>query len=139
MKTFHCTNCQNLVFFENVTCLNCQHILAYLPDERQMAALESGDDGLWHHESRAYRPCGNNIDYQICNWAVPVEDPERLCRSCRLTHVIPDLSQPGNKESWHRLEIAKRRLLVTILDLDLPLSRKTPLHPTGLEFEFLND
>ena len=41
MKTFHCTNCQNLVFFENVTCLNCQHTLAYLPDERQMAALDS--------------------------------------------------------------------------------------------------
>ncbi len=139
MRTFHCTNCQALVFFENVTCLNCQHTLAYLPDEQQMAAVESGDDGVWHHGSRAYRPCGNAVDYQICNWAVPVQDPERLCRSCRLTHVIPDLSEPGNKESWHRLEVAKRRLLVTILDLDLPVARKTPSNPTGLEFEFLND
>jgi hypothetical protein len=139
MKTFHCTNCQNLVFFENVMCLNCQHALAYLPDERQMAALKPGNDGTWQHNSRAYWLCANNVDYQICNWAVPVEDTERLCRSCRLTHVIPNLSQPGNKESWHRLEIAKRRLLVTILDLDLPVSRKTPSDPAGIEFEFLSD
>ena len=139
MKTFHCTNCQNLVFFENVMCLNCQHALAYLPDERQMAALEPGNDGTWQYHSRAYWLCANNVDYQICNWAVPVEDTERLCRSCRLTHVIPNLSQPGNQESWHRLEIAKRRLLVTILDLDLPVSRKTPSDPAGIEFEFLSD
>jgi hypothetical protein len=139
MKTFHCTNCQNLVFFENVMCLNCQHALAYLPDERQMAALEPSNDGTWQHNSRAYWLCANNVDYQICNWAVPVGDTERLCRSCRLTHVIPNLSQPGNKESWHRLEIAKRRLLVTILDLDLPVSRRTPSDPAGIEFEFLSD
>jgi hypothetical protein len=31
MKTFHCTHCQNLVFFENVSCLNCGHALAYPP------------------------------------------------------------------------------------------------------------
>jgi hypothetical protein len=139
MKTFHCSNCENLVFFENDTCLSCLRSLAYLPDERQMASFEASNDAQLQYQSKAYRLCANYTGQQICNWALPAEDPETLCRSCRLTHIIPDLSQSGNKEAWHRLEIAKRRLLVTVLDLNLPLSRKTPSNPPGVEFEFLQD
>ncbi len=139
MKTFHCTHCQNLVFFENVKCLNCQRDLAYLPDQMEMAALEKRDDGLWYHEDQAYKLCANSISHQICNWALPAAETEELCRSCRLTHVIPDLSQPGNEEAWRRLEIAKRRLLYTILALRLPVSGKTAANPSGVEFEFLKD
>jgi hypothetical protein len=47
MKTFHCTHCENLVFFENVVCLNCRRDLAFLPDAMQMAALERGADASW--------------------------------------------------------------------------------------------
>lgn len=139
MKTFHCTHCQNLVFFENVKCLNCLHDLAYLPEPMQMAALEQGADGLWYHGDMAYKLCANNLTHQICNWALPATETEVLCRSCRLTHVIPNLGQPGNEEAWRRLEIAKRRLLYTILALGLPLSGKTAANPTGVEFEFLKD
>jgi hypothetical protein len=139
MKTFHCTHCQNLVFFENVKCLSCQRDLAYLPEQMQMAALEKGNDGLWYHDDLAYKLCANGLTHQICNWALPVAEPAALCRSCQLTHVIPNLSQPGNEEAWHRLEIAKRRLLYTILALGLPLSDKSAANPTGVEFEFLKD
>ncbi len=139
MKTFHCTNCQNLVFFENVRCLNCQHDLAFLPGPLEMAALELGTDGLWRQGDQAYKLCANNINHQICNWALPAGEPEALCRSCRLTHVIPDLSQAGSEQAWHKLEIAKRRLLYTILSVGLGLSRKTAEQPTGVEFEFLKD
>jgi hypothetical protein len=139
MKTFHCTHCQNLVFFENVKCLSCQHDLAYLPDPMQMVALAQRDDGFWYHDDQAYKLCANNVAHQICNWALPAADTEELCRSCRLTRVIPNLGQPGNEEAWHRLEIAKRRLLYTILALRLPLSGKTASNPSGVEFEFLKD
>jgi hypothetical protein len=139
MKTFHCTHCQNLVFFENVICLNCQHDLAYLPDRMLMAALEQGNDGNWYHADQAYKLCANNVTHQICNWAMPIAEPDALCRSCRLTHVIPDLSQRGNEEAWRRLEIAKRRLLYTIFALGLPLAAKSSSNPTGVEFEFLKD
>jgi hypothetical protein len=63
--------------------------------------------------------------------AVPVDEPDEYCLSCRLNHTIPDLGVPGAKEAWHRLEIAKRRLLYTLLDLDLPVD--------GLAFSFLKD
>jgi hypothetical protein len=47
MKTFHCTHCQNLIFFENVRCLACGHALAFLPDLGIMGALIESPDGLW--------------------------------------------------------------------------------------------
>lgn len=47
MKTFHCTHCQSLVFFENVTCLTCGNALAYLPDPQSIVALRQATDGSW--------------------------------------------------------------------------------------------
>src|SRR3974377_1099990 len=98
MKTFHCTHCQNLVFFENVKCLSCEHSLAFLPDQNRMAALEQGEDGLWRQpdsgsRDRSYKLCHNYLEHNVCNWAIPSADPASLCSSCRLTRVIPDLNQ----------------------------------------------
>jgi hypothetical protein len=143
MKTFHCTHCQNLVFFENVRCLNCGRLLAYLPDRDVMAALNEGTDGFWHVAGRTttrqpYRLCANYLGQNVCNWAIPIDDPDTLCRSCRLTHVIPDLTARG-KDAWVRLEAAKRRLVQSLLRLQLPVSRKTNANPQGVIFEFLKD
>ncbi|MDB6090896.1 MAG: hypothetical protein JWN85_3680 [Gammaproteobacteria bacterium] len=144
MRSFHCTHCQHLVFFENVRCLNCDHALAYLPDQRVMAALQKGPDELWRVEGQggaeqSYHLCVNYERESICNWAVPASEPETLCTSCRLTRVIPNLANPDNKAAWYRLELAKRRLIYTLLDLELPLVRKREANDTGLAFEFLED
>jgi hypothetical protein len=144
VKTFHCTHCQNLVFFENVKCLNCEHALAYLPDQNCMAALKQDPAGHWRladcdESDHAYKLCANYTEHDICNWAAPAEESEVLCRSCRLTHVIPDLGKPGNQAAWYRLEAAKRRLIYTLLRFKLPLVGKAEKSPTGLSFEFLND
>ena len=143
MKTFHCTHCESLVFFENVSCLNCGHALAFLPDKNLMAAVSEDRGGFWQVEGnstgrRAYKPCANYAGQNVCNWAIPVEDPSSLCRSCRLTRVIPDLT-PSGKEAWARLETAKRRLVQNLLTLQLPLAPKDDSHPDGVMFEFLKD
>jgi hypothetical protein len=72
VKTFHCTHCQHLVFFENIRCLNCGHALAYLPDQNVMAALQQREDGLWRHagaggREQAYRLCDNYDRQNVCN------------------------------------------------------------------------
>ncbi|MBV8743074.1 MAG: putative zinc-binding metallopeptidase [Sinobacteraceae bacterium] len=144
MKTFHCTHCQNLVFFENIRCLNCEHWLAYLPDQSVMAALRQGEDGLWRspgtqEADRLYRRCDNYDRENVCNWAVPASDPLTLCVSCRLTRVIPDLSIAQNRTAWYRLELAKRRLLYTLLALRLPVVPQRNPSDGGLVFEFLRD
>jgi hypothetical protein len=109
-----------------------------------MAALEQGDDGHWREPgadstNRAYRLCVNYTQHNVCNWAIPTDDPAPLCSSCRLTRVIPDLSQPGNQAAWYRLEVAKRRLIYSLMSFKLPLVGKSEQAPNGLAFEFLND
>jgi hypothetical protein len=144
MKIFHCGHCDQLVFFENTTCVNCGHTLAYLPDREDMGTLEPDGEERWRSlspgaEGRAYRLCPNYSQQNVCNWAVPADDPNPYCLSCRVTRVIPDLSRPGVREGWAKLETAKRRLIYSLLCLDLPLASKSEDPERGLSFEFLAD
>jgi hypothetical protein len=144
MRTFHCTHCQNLIFFENIRCLNCGHVLAFLPDRRIMAALIQGDDALWRseieaRESPGYRLCANFDRASVCNWVVPANGDGTFCGSCRLNRVIPDLSTECNRLAWFRLEAAKRRTLYTLLGLALPIEPKRDGSGDGVAFEFLED
>jgi hypothetical protein len=144
MQTFHCTHCQNLVFFENVQCLSCHNTLAYLVDKGRMAALSKDTEGLWHvlggsGEQPAYRLCANYVKENVCNWALSANDAGTLCESCRLTRVIPDMSVPANKSAWYKLEVAKRRLIYTLLKLHLPVEPRRADGNGGLAFEFLAD
>jgi len=51
-----------LVFFENVRCLNCDRSLAFLPDRDAHAALTQSPDGLW----RAEIPGAETLGYRLC-------------------------------------------------------------------------
>jgi hypothetical protein len=145
MKVFHCDHCDALVFFENVQCVSCGHALAFLPDVATVSALEPMAEVPWF--SRAvkdaetpnglrYRLCRNYTEHNVCNWAVDESDPNDLCRSCRLTTVIPDLTDPAQKLNWTKLETAKRRLVYTLMQLGLPLNTKQEDPAGGLSFEF---
>jgi hypothetical protein len=144
MKIFHCDHCRQLVFYENTRCVNCGHALAYLPERAVIGSLEQTSANLWRSpaveaKGRTYRLCQNYNCANVCNWALAVDDPQALCRSCRLTRVIPNLSQPGHAEAWYRLEVAKRRLLHSLLGLSLPVVGKDDDPDRGLAFEFLAD
>ena len=118
--------------------MSCGHALAYLPDLADLGSLDRVDENSWRASTgQIYRLCQNYRLEDICNWAVPAADPNPLCQSCRLTRVIPDLSQPGNLAHWYRLELAKRRLVYSLLALRLPLASKTEDPQHGLAFDFL--
>jgi hypothetical protein len=144
MNVFHCDHCGHLVFFENVQCVRCGHTLAYLPDFRFMGSVEIGADGLWRSpfpaaRGRTYRPCENYVKQNVCNWVVSTGDASAMCVSCRLTRVVPNLTQPQNREAWYRLEVAKRRLVYTLQTLGLPLLNRDVDPQNGLAFEFRGD
>ncbi len=143
MKTFRC-NCGNRLYFENSVCLQCGRELGYLPDVRQIAALESGPDGLCTplgpaEDAAPYRKCRNYEPEQVCNWMVPATEADAFCRACRLNYTIPDLSLPENRRFWLSVERAKRRLVYTLDALQLPLIGKSVDPDAGLAFEFLRD
>jgi hypothetical protein len=149
MKTFHCQYCGHPLFFENVQCLQCESDLAFLPDRLNMAAMEpvAGEgEGLWRPRARGrktsqarYRLCHNHTTQNACNFAVPAGDPNPLCVACRLTRILPDLSQPDNPLRWYRLETAKRRLFYTLAKLGLVATTPPDGSADGPMFEFLAD
>jgi hypothetical protein len=144
MDIFHCDHCGQLVYFENTRCLQCGHRLAYLPGVGQMGSLEPLSNGLWHSPvagaaGTEYRLCTNYTEHDVCNWAVDASDGNPLCVSCRLTRVIPDLDAAGHREAWYRLEVAKRRLLYSLLKLGLPVTDRQSDPSCGLAFELVAD
>jgi hypothetical protein len=144
MKVFHCDHCEQLIFYENIRCVKCDHRLAYLPDLGIVGSLDPAGSDLWktplsRARGRTYRLCQNYTQHNVCNWAVPANDTNPLCLSCRLTRVIPDLSVEQNRAAWYKLETAKRRLVYTLLALKLPLVSRWLDRANGLSFEFLAD
>jgi hypothetical protein len=144
VNVFHCQSCGNLLFFENSTCVTCGHTVAFLPDARIVSALESGDDNTWTpaepgDSAVRYRLCRNYVDAHVCNWAVIAGEGQEYCASCRLTEVIPDITQLETREAWYRLEVAKRRLVYTLQSLKLPIENRADDPAGGLSFQFKAD
>jgi hypothetical protein len=147
MTPFRCTRCHAAVFFENGQCGQCQAWLGYVPREQGMQAFDAPSDPRrpWNRvgqgptaDGPALRACGNRVDHAVCNWMLDEGDDQMLCISCRLNRVIPDLSVPGHLERWAAVEQAKRRLLVTLDKLGLPVHAKRDDDDTqGLAFDIL--
>lgn len=88
-----------------------------------------------------YKRCANLATPARCNWLVPQHDPLKLCRACRLNRTIPDLAnpaQPDNGQLWGLIEMAKRRLVSSLILLGLPVASRISEDPErGLMFDFL--
>lgn len=144
MNVFFCQHCGERLFFENTFCISCNHTLGFLPDQLQISVLKPAAGGQWNSlipgaENLRYRKCRNYEVENACNWMIPADDPQVFCISCSLNQVIPDLSAPGNRESWVKMEAAKRRLVYSLLKLGLPVIPKTADAMNGLAFAFLAD
>jgi hypothetical protein len=144
MKTFICT-CGQLIFFQNVSCVVCKRELGFFPDSLALKAIEPSDGGFFTATqqggpSRRYKKCQNYAQQSVCNWMIPEEEQnEAFCQSCRLNQVIPDLHSGQNRALWALTELAKRRLIYSLLNLKLPISDKDRDGGKGLAFRFLSD
>jgi hypothetical protein len=149
MKLFTCSACRQLLFFENTQCERCGHRLAYVPHVQVLSALEPADAGSPDTTARAeftalapeasgarIRLCQNYEQHNVCNWAVPSDSPEPLCQSCALNATIPNLDTTDARQAWVRLETAKRRLIYSLMELGLPIERRSADGGAGLAFSF---
>jgi len=133
MRDFACPNCGQRLAFENSLCLSCRHPIGFDLAEREFAIL--GSDGTTV-ASPARRMCAN-LNVAACNWLVPAGVPDLLCRSCSLTSVRPadgDIAVPAFAEA----EGAKRRLVVELVELGLPINDRVADPERGLTFELLS-
>lgn len=141
MKQFRCMTCKSKVFFENDLCLSCGSSLGF--DARSMSVVtleargrgEAGYHRVGLVRGPAYHYC-SNIQHGVCNWLTTDASPGTLCRGCKLNRTIPNLSEPGNLQAWRDLEHAKKRLLYSLLRLNLPFDDSVDGHQP-LTFDFV--
>jgi hypothetical protein len=150
MRIFSCKACEQTLFFENTVCLNCQAEVAYLPDIADFVVVPKGlaVDAAFELElpgkgRQKLRRC-KNFAAGACNWLFPIgeqqgSEPEVFCASCRLTSIIPDLSNEQHRAAWLEIEQNKRRLLYTLQALALPVVGKGQDPEAGLTFRFMSD
>jgi hypothetical protein len=143
MKTYKCV-CGQLIFFQNATCLHCKRELGFLPDFLCLTSLDRANNGLWGptaEEARGalYRKCQNYAEAGVCNWMIPQNERNTFCASCRLNEIIPDLTNEQNRSLWARIENAKRRLVCSLIRLNLPIQSKKDDPQQGVAFRFLSD
>lgn len=142
--------CGRPIFFRNSYCIACQTPLGYEPELGELFPLAENEDGTWRiengghfapqHRENRYVRCANLTTAAGCNWLIPADSGgPALCVACGLNRTIPDLSVPGNEEKWRRIELAKRRLISSLVRLGLPVRSQLGDAPvTGLVFDFLN-
>lgn len=138
-RTYAC-RCGATVFFNDVACGACGAWLGFLPEEGLVVALEAGEDGAMRAEGvdGAFAPCGNHGTAAACNWLRAMDDPQPLCRACRLNRTIPDLDDADNARWWGAIERAKRRVVAQLLACGLPVRSKETEDPErGVAFDFL--
>jgi hypothetical protein len=146
-RAFRC-RCGRPVFFRNSQCLACGTALGYDPVRRALLPIEPGPaPDTWRpvagrRGARSYRRCSNLGSAAACNWLIEPSDRHAgspgLCRCCRLTRTLPDLSQPDNPRYWARIAEAQRRLVSTLIGLGLPVKSRQSEDPRrGLVFDLL--
>jgi hypothetical protein len=126
VKAFLCPTCSQLVFFENDVCLRCGTLIGFDPRRLTMVARDDSTTA-----------CAN-ADIARCNWLVAADDPHHLCESCRLTRVRPPADDIASSPDFADTEAAKRRLLVQIDELGLPVTSREEDPDRGLAFDLLS-
>ncbi|HEY4235603.1 MAG TPA: putative zinc-binding metallopeptidase [Lacipirellulaceae bacterium] len=141
MNTYQCI-CNNRLFFNNTVCVSCAREVAWCEACRTVAAIEPQNGGyhcLNPNCGATVVKCRNYSDEQVCNRVLvpsPLSAEEGLCKACRLNDVIPDLAVAGNRERWAKLELAKRRLLYQLDELDLKYAPEDVGDEQPLVFDF---
>jgi hypothetical protein len=141
MKLYTCSNCHSLIYFENNVCLHCGYTLGFDAGSLSMLTLVSEKNNLFSdskNKQQKFRFCKNS-DYGTCNWVIPESQTSVYCQACDLNRIIPDLTKSDNLKRWKNIEIAKHRLVYSLLRLRLPVKKKIGDEEAGIAFDFMAD
>ena len=139
MRDFNCPNCGQRLAFENSLCLSCGSRLGFSLDDMALLVITSGAES--EHggavDSSEYRLCAN-LHLAECNWLVEKGPIKKLCRSCALTRTRPNDTDTKALAAFAAAEKAKRRLIVELYELKLPIIGRDEDHDYGLAFDLLS-
>jgi hypothetical protein len=138
VRVFTCSSCEHELGFESLSCPNCDSLIGYMPDRRDLVVLVpdtpakfsvQGDNGVqWRCLNAAWG----------CNWMLAADQGDVWCLSCRLTRGRPDEADPAAVVAWAAAEAAKRRLVFQLAELGLPIEPRSTTAPQGLAFDLVH-
>ncbi len=140
MKLFQCGNCRHILLFENTHCESCKHQCGFDPAELNLLTLLAVDNQyaeINNTESTAWRYCKNH-EKGVCNWLVKADTEVEFCVACELNRYIPNINNLDNLKEWKSLEIAKHRLVYSLLRMRLPVESKQQAPDSGIVFDFID-
>ena len=132
MRDFACPQCGQRLAFENSMCLSCRSDVAFDPARTTFVLVDA--DGVALDTATPHRRCANQ-HRSACNWVVDDADGNPLCRSDRLTRTLPPEDDSEAMAAYADAEQAKRRLVVELLELGLPIVGRDADPQTGLAFD----
>ncbi len=131
-STPRCPSCRRFVYLDTLVCPDCTTEMGLEVIERRFVGIRDGravvDGVTWYTCSE--RRWG-------CNWLVREDAPAGRCFSCRLTRTRPPADDTIALEKLATTEEAKRRLLLQLGDLGLPIV-PWDVQPGGLGFDLLS-
>ena len=141
MKLYTCSNCNNLLYFENSICLYCNNTVGFDVNNLSLKTLSSNNSPVFtdlNNQQNTYKFCANATQH-TCNWLIPAQQQFPFCKACELNRIIPALTSWQNIERWKRIELAKHRLIYSLFRLGLPVKSKIKEEDEGIAFEFMAD
>jgi hypothetical protein len=146
MRAFVCRRCRELVPFESQECRRCGALLGFDPFSANLEPLYPAGPGLVRFDpgngsddpsrDNRWARCGRSA-LADCNWLVPVAEAGKPCMSCRLTLNLPPKGDEEYRDAYSKAEMAKRRLIFQLRQLDLPVTGQDEDPEGGLAFELL--
>jgi hypothetical protein len=152
VRDFLCPHCGQRLAFENSRCLSCGNDLGFDLTTREFIILlaasavgsavtaddsEGDRSGAVDAPAAAVARC-SNAQVAICNWVVPVDAASDLCASCALTRTRPSDADAVGLIEFAEAEAAKRRLVLELTELGLPIVGRDRDPNGGLCFDLLS-
>jgi hypothetical protein len=127
-----CPHCRHFLYLDRLNCPNCGADLGYHMLTRQFHGLRNNQTVI---DGRTWYTCSNRE--WDCNWLVREDAPAGRCFSCRLTRTRPAANDTVALEKLASVEEAKRRLLLQLGSLGLPIVG-WDITPGGLGFDLVS-
>ncbi|MDB9798139.1 putative zinc-binding peptidase [Pseudomonadales bacterium] len=131
--------CGGQISFDDNQCARCQKPVGFDAIETRFYRLDDEGRMALNSLGTPLMRCSNGLDHDACNWLRPAEAKATLCKACQFNRFIPDLSRDGNLSLWRTLEVGKKRLIFSLMQLGLPLTSRWHDPCFGLFFDFLED
>ncbi|AYF99487.1 hypothetical protein D7I47_06960 [Protaetiibacter intestinalis] len=127
-----CPRCGQFVFLDELGCRHCDAPLGYHPPSLSYQLADSAGIEI---DGERWFPCGNRA--WGCNWLVDESAGTGRCFSCSTSRRLPPQSDTVAWEKLADAGVAKRRLMVQLFELGLPI---TPYYEQegGLGFDLLS-